>query len=235
MKLTYRDKVVLIALVVILVWVIGVMFFIKPKFEELDQANADLDAAVVTLDARKATIKEDEGLEDRVKEAYQNVTKIADNFYDKMTSDEVSTTIDTLLDEDNITNDSLSISSYSQVTLNFINGTPMDLVTEVDRITAQTAALGQQAVASDTDGSGVTLYGPVNVPAYTIAFGFRSDLEDLKTFLDKLLTRNEKSLVVTSCSITDVNADVVEGSMTMVLLMMPRLENPLDKNTAAAS
>ena len=90
MKLSYRDKVILIVLLVILVWVIGVMFFIKPKFEELDDANKEFDNQVLVLENKKNEIKADEGLEDRVREAYNEVTNITKNFYDKMTTEEVS-------------------------------------------------------------------------------------------------------------------------------------------------
>lgn len=45
----------------------------------------------------------------------------------------------------------------------------------------------------------------------------------MKAFLDKLTTNNEKSLVVTNCTITNVNEDVIEGNMTMNLMMLPRL------------
>lgn len=231
MKLTYRDKVVLITLVVILVWVLGVMFFIKPKFEDLDQANKDYDTAVAELENKKALIKADEGLEDRVKEAYQASIKVAENFYDKMTSDEVSTQMDNLLDEDGITNDSLSISQYSQATLSYINAVPVQLETDVDRLAQQSAELGKtasediQEVTADT--------GSVTVPAYTVSFGYSCTLEQLQSFLDKLLTRNEKSLVVTNCTIGDINEEEITGQMTMVLMMMPRLQNPLEANKTA--
>ena len=231
MKLTYRDKVVLITLVVILVWVLGVMFFIKPKFEDLDRANKDYDTAVTELEDKKALIKADEGLEDRVKEAYQESIKVAENFYDKMTSDEVSTQMDNLLDEDGITNDSLSISQYSQATLSYINAVPVQLETDVDRLAQQSAELGKtasediQEVTDDTES--------VKVPAYTVSFGYSCTLEQLQSFLDKLLTRNEKSLVVTNCTIGDINEEEITGQMTMVLMMMPRLQNPLEANKTA--
>ena len=228
MKLNYRDKVILISLLVILVWVIGVMFFIKPKFEELDDANKEFDAQVLVLNAKKEEIAADEGLEDRVKEAYQNVTNIANNFYGYMTTDEVSTKIDELLDEVKITNDSLSISQYSSATLAYINGTPVEAQTEIDRIakTDINPAEGVTEVVTPEEAK----KGPVTVPAYTVSFGFSSKLEDLKTFFENLRSNNEKSLVVTECTIADINEETITGEMTLCLMMMPRMEDPLKKN-----
>lgn len=231
MKLNYRDKVILISLLVILVWVIGVMFFIKPKFEELDTANKEFDAQVLVLNARKEEIAADEGLEERVKQAYQDVTNIANNFYAKMTTDEVSTKIDELLDEVKITNDSLSISQYGSATLAFINGTPVEAQTEIDRI-AKTELVPADGV-TDVVTEAEKVKGPATVPAYTVDFGFSCKLDDLMTFFENLRSNNEKSLVVTECSITDINEETITGEMTLCLMMMPRMENPLDKNNQA--
>lgn len=231
MKLNYRDKVILISLLVIFVWVIGVMFFIKPKFEELDTANKEFDAQVLVLNAKKEEIAADEGLEDRVKEAYKEVTNIANNFYAKMTTDEVSTKVDELLDDVKITNDSLSISQYGSATLAFINGTPVEAQTEIDRIakTELNPTEGVTEVVTPEE----TAKGPVTVPAYTIEFGFSCKLDDLKTFFENLRSNNEKSLVVTDCSIADINEETITGEMTLCLMMMPRMEDPLKKNAEA--
>ncbi len=234
MKLTYRDKVILITLLVIFVWVMGVMFFIKPKFEDLDNANKEFDAAVLTLNQKKEEIAADEGLEDRVKEAYKNVTNIANNFYDKMTTDEVSTEIDTLLDDVKIVNDSLSISQYSSTTLAFINGTPTQSVTEIDIIANQEFVNNANGTA-ETISSENAPKGPVTVPAYTVQFGYTCTLEELQTFLENLRTKDQKSLVVTDCSITDINEERINGNMTLVLMMMPRMKDPLAKNAEAQS
>ncbi len=236
MKLNYRDKVILITLLVIFVWVIGVMFFIKPKFEELDTANKEFDQKVLDLNAKKEEIAADEGLEDRVKEAYKNVTNIANNFYAKMTTDDVSELIDTKLDEAKITNDRLDISQYGSATLAFINGTPVEAQTDIDRIAnADAAAQAAEGGVVETSEGQEEVKGPVVVPAYTVDLGFSCKLDDLKTFLENLRTNNEKSLVVTECSIADVKADTITGEMTLVLMMMPRMQNPLEKDAEAKS
>lgn len=53
MKLNYRDRIVLTAVIVILVWVAGVMLFIKPAIENLQDSQAALDDAKVTLSELK--------------------------------------------------------------------------------------------------------------------------------------------------------------------------------------
>ena len=65
-------------------------------------------------------------------------------------------------------------------------------------------------------------------------FGYGLTIDDLKSFLDKLTTNNEKSLVVTNCTITDVNAADIEGTMTMNLMMLPKLPSPEEMLNANA-
>lgn len=234
MKMSYRDKVILIVLLVILVWVIGVMYFIKPKLDDLDAANKEYDAAVLTLESKKAEIEADKNLKERVNEAYDRVIKLCDVFYDQMTSDEVSTKIDTLLDDDKIENDSLTISAYSATTLDTVDPSAAELVTDFDRIAKESRELGQTVdlnqIVSEVEGAS----GPVPVPSYTVSFGFKCKLDDLKNFLDNLIGAEHKSLVVTDCSIDDVSEDEVTGQATMVLMMMPRIANPIAADEAAS-
>ena len=211
----------------------GVMFFIKPKFEELDAANKELDDRVLVLEEKKKEIEADEGLEDRVKEAYKNVTNIANNFYDKLTTDEVSTTIDTILDEVKITNDSLSISQYGSATLDYINGTPIQAQTEVDIIANQDIAGAGIEVEGEVVSEEASKDGPVTVPAYSVDFGYSCKLEDLQKLMENLRSNNQKSLVITKCTIDDVNEDTITGEISMVLMMMPRMQDPLKKNAQA--
>ena len=44
MKLSYRDKVIFVAAIVIIIIIAGIFLFIKPKFEEMNYAKAALQA-----------------------------------------------------------------------------------------------------------------------------------------------------------------------------------------------
>lgn len=249
MKLTYRDKVILIAIAVVAVWAIGIMYFIRPKFNDLDTANKDYDAVVVTRDQKAAEVNQDKNLKQDVEDALDEVKKISSNFYAKMPSEEVANTIDKLLDDCEITNTNMSISAYSSVTLAYIVSDPQVTDTELDRIAGTTS----QQVVVDGD------QGPVEVPAYSISFDFNCKFEDLQKFVDTLPTNSKKSLVITTCSIDDVTGsntkkeeekeegegeegeekpaeaekgnaeeeaekgEKITGNMTMVLMMMPEL------------
>lgn len=67
MKLSYRDKVIFVAAIVIVIIIVGIFVFIKPKFEEMNYAKraleqkqseqADVEAKINTLPDIVATLK----------------------------------------------------------------------------------------------------------------------------------------------------------------------------------
>ena len=65
MKLTYRDKIMLIGAVVIILWAIGIFLIIKPAFSDMDEKSKTKDSKdneVVVLQQRvdqEASLKDD--------------------------------------------------------------------------------------------------------------------------------------------------------------------------------
>lgn len=232
MKLTYRDKVMLTAVLVVLVWVAGVMLFIKPAFNDLSEANSTYDSKVVEFNKKKDQINEDADLPQRVKEAFEQVSNLASQFYPKLSSDEVSETIDTLLDNDKIENDSLTISSYTSVVLDVIKYDSQDILTDIDVIASGGKVETDDQKKKNQQQNKKEDVTAVSVPCYNVSFGFKCKLSDLKSFLDNLTTYDQKSLVVTSCQIEDVNEDEISGTMSMALMMMPEIENPIEADKA---
>lgn len=233
MKLTYRDKVLLISVLVVVVWAAGIMFFIKPAFEDMNSASTTYTDKVTEYEQKREQVESEVDLPQRVEEAYNDTSDIASKFYSTLSTDDVAETVDTLLDRDSIQNDSLTISAYSSVVLDRFGYTSTLLQTDIDRVVeGQTdTAATDAAAAAATDPEAVTA---VTIPCYTVSFGFTCKFDDLKSFLDKLTTNNEKSLVVTNCTITDVNAADIEGTMTMNLMMLPKLPSPEEMLNANA-
>ncbi len=245
MKLTYRDKVILITLLVILVWVVGVINFIKPKFDELSTVNTTLDGKTAELTKKKQQVEEEKDLPQRVKKAYEEATALAENFYGKMPSDDVCEAVDNLLDDfssesDKIVNDQMTLSLYSSKVLSKYQYNANILVTEIDKTVESQKDVMTSAttldpanpesatnVADTTDGAEIDPASlAVTIPSYSINFGFECKLSSLQEFMDKLTTNNQKSLVISSCNIADVHEDTVTGTLTLDFMMMPTLEDP---------
>ncbi|MBP1561129.1 MAG: hypothetical protein J6C96_07815 [Oscillospiraceae bacterium] len=80
MKLSYRDKVIFIVVMVIVVLIAGFFIFIKPKFGELDTAKYNLatkQQEKTDIDTKIGTLP---GIIDSIKETAKEVGELQDNF-----------------------------------------------------------------------------------------------------------------------------------------------------------
>lgn len=80
MKLSYRDKVIFVCVIVVLILVAGVFLFIKPKFEEMNYAKTALEAKQVEKDDLEAKINTFPQLVETLKATAENVEEIQSCF-----------------------------------------------------------------------------------------------------------------------------------------------------------
>ncbi|MBR1724591.1 MAG: hypothetical protein IJ723_06195, partial [Ruminococcus sp.] len=73
MNLNSRDKLILIAVLVIAIWIGGILAFIKPAIDDVRTASQTLDSKEIELADLKKQIKEDENLPQQCQDAYDNV------------------------------------------------------------------------------------------------------------------------------------------------------------------
>ncbi len=229
MKLNQRDKMLLITILVILIWVVGVMMFIKPAVESVSAASDELDSKEMELSTLQAQIKEDENLPQEVDDAYDAATELASVFYDKMLQHAAATEIQSLLDldgdssEQEIQNLDLSVSTMSSFTLTRYVYTAEENVTALDQIVAD-------ATDATADTATETVDTSAEVSNYTFEFTYEATKADLMEFISNLQTNTHRSLIITDLSISNVaeNEDdtVFSGSMSLNLLMVPELEDP---------
>ncbi|MBO5448722.1 MAG: hypothetical protein J5994_05295 [Ruminococcus sp.] len=248
MKLNYRDKVMLTVVIVILVWVAGVMLFIKPAIDDVKDAQTKLDEAKVTLSDLQDRIDEDKDLDARIEEAYNQVVQISNDFYTYQQTQEATKVVDTLLGEDNIKNSNMSISEYSTVDIepyafatSIANTEIDDIVDEYDKIGGETEedAEGENAEANANAADASTAQDQAAAPQkqvignYTISFDFEGELEDVKTFCDKLKSNEFKTLLVNELSLKfdedgsgNLSDSKVKGSMNLNMYVLKKLQDP---------
>jgi len=248
MKLNYRDKVMLTVVIVILVWVAGVMLFIKPAIDDVKDAQTKLDEAKVTLSDLQDRIDEDKDLDARIEEAYNQVVQISNDFYTYQQTQEATKVVDTLLGEDSIKNSNMSISEYSTVDIepyafatSIANTEIDDIVDEYDKIGSETEedAEGENAEADANAAGASTAQGQAATPQkqvignYTISFDFEGELEDVKNFCDKLKSNEFKTLLVNELSLKfdedgsgNLSDSKVKGSMNLNMYVLKKLQDP---------
>ena len=84
MKLSKQERIGVLIIAVIIILVLGVIFFIVPKVEEVGISQQQLDSKKVEYQAAldKAALKD--GLKDQVIEAYETGRDAADMFFEAM-------------------------------------------------------------------------------------------------------------------------------------------------------
>ena len=256
MKLNYRDKVLLTAVIVILVAVLGVVFFIKPAIEDMNNAQKELDQKTSDLVKMETQIEQDKDLPQRIKEAFKEVSKVSRNFYDFQEAQKATQTVDDLLEKDNLENLDMKISGYSTMLLKpYIyspNLTSTDIDNEVEKYdgmgdssvadstasTADSTAANTQPAANaanQTDAAQANNFvanprpdgtGDITIGCYYIDFNLEGSVDDIKNFCDKLTSNTQKSMLISGLEIKDVTETKVTAKMTLQMMVIKKLEDP---------
>lgn len=222
MKLTYRDKMLLIIILLAAVWAIGIVFFIKPKIQDVGKAKTEL----ADIKVQYAKVEEELTAAETIKTQCNNLLKQAqedaEKFYNVLKSYEAEEILTNLLQNKSnpIEISDLSITgpiaaSLSNYKLNE-NSLSIPIIDSADIGTVQETDKKPGVIIKE-DAETVGCYN------YTITF--KAKLEDIKNFVDKIPTSNNKSsLVVTNLSINDYTQDVIEGTMNLSLYFVKTLE-----------
>jgi len=233
MNLNSRDKLILVVVLVVVLWVAGIVSFIKPAIDDVKSAQNTLDAKEVELAEKKQQIEDDKDLPNQIREAYNKANETSEVFYPKMThqhdaATEMQNQLDVDGNKDNgqeITNYNLDISALSNAKLNKYVYSAKEVESTFDTIVASM----DEKVAEEKDKNDFPI-----LSGYTFSLNFTAKKKDLLTFLDNLKDNPHKSLVVQSLTITDIgeNEDETEwsGSMRLTLYMVPQLRDPDEVN-----
>ena len=222
MNLNSRDKLILVVVLVVVIWIAGVVSFIKPAIEDVKAAQNTLDSKEVELAEKQQQIEEDKDLPERIDAAYKKANETGKVFYIKMDHQhDAATEMQSRLDVDGDSSNGQEISQYSAVNLNRYIYNPSTVSTTLDAIMAPMEEVSTESIQAGD--------API-LSAYTFSLNFTATKADLIQFLENLQSSEHKSLVVQSLSIGSVgdNEDDTEwtGSMSLTLYMIPQLKDP---------
>ncbi len=244
----------LIVVIVVLVWVAGIMLFIKPSIEDMNDAQTNLDNAKATLSDLQDRIEKDKDLDKRIDKAYKEVNALTDSFYSYQQTQLATQEVDNLLKSDNIVNSNMTISQYATYSLSpyaVVSQravTPMDVQIEEYKNQKVAADDGEEdsaaASTTTTDTTGEGGIATTVIGAYTISFDFEGEISDLKSFCEKLRTSNtEKTMIVVDLEYEFVEEEGekkegereaekvrsdshITGTMSLQMLVVEKLPDP---------
>ena len=235
MKLNAREQLVLVVVLVILVWIGGVVLFIKPSIEAVRNASEQLSNKEIELAGKQQIIKDDENLQQEVDDAYATATETASVFYPRMIQHEAATEVQGQLDLDGktdvqeIQNLNLTVSTVTAANINRYVYVPDEVNTSLDTIVSR---------VNDEQQDGQIVANAIDMTAYAFSFNFIATKKDLMQYLENLQNNSHRSLVVTDLAVANVyeNEDDTEwnGSISLMLYMAPELPKPEDVDNKKA-
>ena len=216
MKLNYRDKVILIVLAVLLVLVGGFMLFVKPAMDDCNTASDNLESKKVELADLKEQNKKDANLKNEIKELKTKTNEVAANFYDYQIGYDANKTVFDLFSAEgvDIVPSSMKITSYSST-----------------ETAAKTDAAAANAAAADGTTNPLAAIG-----CYEVDVTFTSTMDGFNKFSQNITTSREKSMVIKSVTIDDVNGiseedagddtekvGKIEGNMKLQMIVLKKI------------
>lgn len=228
MNLNAREKLILVVVLVVVLWIAGIVTFIKPSIDDMKSAQETLDKKKIELAEKQERIRQDENLKQDIRDAYNKVIETGEIFYPKMVQHDAGTVMQDLLDVDGddkngqeIKNDNLSISPMSKASLTKYVYTPTEVEATLEKIAGQMDPGGETKKVKPNKSS---------LTAYNFATHFTATKADCQTFMENLINNEHKSMVINSFSVSQVgdNDEKTEWdcSMSLTMYMIPTLKDP---------
>ena len=90
MKFGYRDRIVLLIVVIVVIFALGIFVFIKPKWEQLNTNKETRKSVAAEWQGKLNEFKLIPTLQKKIKEKYQEGLDLSANFTDEMNSIELA-------------------------------------------------------------------------------------------------------------------------------------------------
>ncbi len=216
-KISYRDRVLLLVVMVILIIVAGVMLLIKPKFDDISAAKSELSSAEAQWTELEGKINQVDAIEERVQKKYNESVEIGSLFVDIKRAYTLERFIQEYIDKNGIyINTNASFSDPSIVEL-----TPYSLQEE-----SLEYSIGQSANLNDASGTENSSASSQNAPAEnqslpcgTISIDYYATRAGLMQFMQDIKDSGKsieiKSLTIDSNSYNTNPEAVLTGDMTI--------------------
>ena len=229
MKLTYRDKILLIGAVVVILWAIGIFLIIKPAFTTMNDTSKTKDSKdneVVTLQNR---VDDEKNLKEDLQKAYDDAVEHSNEYFYKLdTKEAVTDTIRELLytNTRKVVNTKYSIDDLSNNVVTPYASSNENLVVsslgeQVKLINNSTGTQTEEQTLTANAGTAIT------ISTYAVTSDYECTLEELLDFADSLESTDQQSFIIQTVKIEDVNeTGKITGEMTFNYYMAPEIPKP---------
>lgn len=223
MKLSYRERIVLIVAIVIVIFGIGIFVFIKPKYQKMKKSKETLDTVEEQWKQKLVTFNRIPSIQDSINKNYQTGLDLSSGFTDEMTSVEMDEFLQGFLNTDDFIEDkvavksAMTVSDEKQSAINFYYYAPNVVTYPLYEAADLDGSLAKAAEEKLHDVNLISGKKAQSISAGTESFTVKIKRENLMTFLDaveKYAKDNKDAMLITSVKLADCNfnEDLEDGT-----------------------
>ena len=187
MKLSYRERMILLGFIVLAIILVGIFVFIKPANENIAASKAVLADQQSQLDEINNKIAQIPALDTKIKEAYSEASKTANNFSTQLTAYELDNFIRDKINENNMELTSgLQVSEPAVVSMDYYTYAPNIITYPIFEAADINGTLAKEIEEKLLQSTVISTKTVENVLCSQIGFDCKVKRDDLLNFISGL-------------------------------------------------
>lgn len=226
MKISQREKNLLIAVSCVLVAVLYYQFIFVPKQDEIEGLEQELSDVQLRYDQVMENIATLEKRKDKIIKVSAGITEKTNVLYPTLIQEKIILALDELINESNIQ----ATIGFSQVSAQavepFTGGTYESPQSSLSGLANDYHTLTNEGSLVEEDASNAQsnlVTSTSTAELMSISLTFTGAYENVKSFIDAVQEWNY-NLIITNLSLTPLNDTEVSGSLTLEFYAIPKLE-----------
>lgn len=205
MKLTYRDRVILLVVIALVILVGGFALLIKPRYDDIQKNKKTLDTVQAEWDGYDAKIQEIPQLRDKITEVYNDSKALSDDFYTEyMQPHELDQFMQEIVDKCNLRIAGLEVGTASNASFEYYYHTPTIPAVAIFDLADINGEYSLELAKTLEESAVISARNVEEVLVQQYGISFKSTKENLYKFMEEI-NKLDKSIVIQSVNITDTN------------------------------
>ncbi len=215
MKLNYRDRVILLIVIAVVILVGGFVGLIKPRYSDITENKARRDEVQEEWDGLDAKIQQIPTLRESIKQTKASADDLAKNFYSGedlvngeligfMKPYQLDQYMQSIVDESKIKVVSMEAGEIADTTLNYYYYTPVVPTTAILDLADLNGNYSTEIKEKFKESDAISQRVPGNLFCQQYGINVKATKENLRSFMTKI-NEMDKAIRIDSISIADIN------------------------------
>jgi hypothetical protein len=209
MKLNYRDRIILLVVVSIVILLAGFFGLIKPRYADIKDNNVKLDQVKAEWDGLDAKIQQIPTMQENIKQLYNDSKQYSDTFITNgstpsFTPEALDQFMQETIDSCNLQITNLEVSSASSTTLGYYYYTPSIPTSAMLDLADLNGEYTKEINAKLEESNAISQRTAEDVLSQQYGIRFTASKNDLWTFMDTI-DQLDKSILIESVNISDTD------------------------------